>query len=126
MVAKNKRKHETPIKIEARRTIIMQDLAAGYTYAELCNKYPAEWNMSARSVQLFICETLEWMRSQATKDTLIAMNTHRLDTIISESMREKDRKNAVRAIDVQNKLIGGYEEKVKVEADTDITLHFDI
>ena len=54
------------------------------------------------------------------------MNMERLDNIIAESMKEGDKRSAIKAIDTQNKLAGGYEEKVKLETDADINLIFDI
>ena len=66
------------------------------------------------------------MKSDETKETLIAMNMERLDNIIEESMKEGDKRSAIKAIDTQNKLAGGYEDKVKLETDGDINLIFDI
>ena len=66
------------------------------------------------------------MRSDTAKENLISMNMQRLDTIITDSMKESDRKNAIKAIDTQNKLAGGYTEKVQIEGDTEINLNFEI
>ena len=68
----------------------------------------------------------KYMRDESTKESLIAMNMERLDNIISESMTEKDRKSAIKGIEVQSKLAGGFEEKIKLEGDTEINLNFDL
>lgn len=113
------------LSADAKRVMIMSDIAKGLRYSELLDKYVAEWGLSPKTVQMYIIEATEYLRSDACKQNLIAMNNERLDGIITESIKDGDRKSAIRAIDVQNKLNGGYTEKVQIEGDTDITLKFD-
>ena len=114
------------IPMEAKRHLIIEDIAKGLNYMELVKKYTEEWGLSTSHVMNTINDTLAFMRDEATKQSLVSINMQRLDTIITEAMSSKDRKNAIRGIDVQNKLAGGYEEKVKVDANTDVTFTFDI
>lgn len=71
-----------------------------------------------------ILEVIKDMRDPEINESLIAINRERLDSIIEESMEDKDRKSAIKAIDTQNKMLGAYTEKVKVESDKDIVLNF--
>jgi hypothetical protein len=114
------------MKLDARRTLILTEVAKGTRYTDMVEKFSNEWNLAKSTTVELISETLKYMRSQATKDNLIAMNMERLDSIISESIKEKDRKSAIKAIDTQNKLAGGYEEKIKLETDTEVNLIFDV
>lgn len=114
------------LRLEARRHLILESAAAGMTYNQMVTKFSNDWDLSRGTVELAIQDALGWMRSQATKDNLVAMNLMRLDSIISDSMTDKDRKNAVRAIDVQNKLAGGYTDKVQLETDGEINLVFEV
>lgn len=90
----------------------------------MVNKFSEEWGLSRKTVEFAISDALKFMRDEATKETLIAMNMERLDNIISDSMSEKDRKSAIKGIEVQSKLAGGFEEKIKLEGDSTINLDF--
>lgn len=114
------------LKADARRFLIINDIAQGMKYTDILWKYVKEWGLKPKSVELILNETISFMRSDTTKENLIAMNMERLDNIISDSMEEGDRKSAIKAIDTQNKLAGGYTEKVKIEGDSEINLKFDI
>lgn len=80
--------------------------------------------MSQKLVDEMILEVIKDMRDPEINESLIAINRERLDSIIEESMEDKDRKSAIKAIDTQNKMLGAYTEKVKVESDKDIVLNF--
>ena len=114
------------IKADARRYLVMADIAKGMGYTEIIKKYEKEWELSPKTIELILNETIAFMRSDTAKENLISMNMQRLDTIITDSMKESDRKNAIKAIDTQNKLAGGYTEKVQIEGDTEINLNFEI
>jgi len=111
---------------DAKRYLIIQDIAKGMTYHDMVDKYVEEWGLGLKSVQNIINDTIAYMRSDEAKETLISMNTARLENIITDSMQDGDRKNAVKAIDIQNKMSGAYTEKVKIEGDTEINLNFDL
>lgn len=113
------------ITSDAKQYLIIKCIAEGMTYTDITFKFMEEWGLGLHTVQNYINEAIEYMRSEKAKESLISMNMQRLDSIISDSMEDKDRKNAIKAIDVQNKLAGGYEEKVKIEGDSEINLHFD-
>lgn len=121
---RNERKK--PMKLDARRHLILEAIAQGMTYSKLVDKFTKEWHLGKTTVESAIFDALSFMRSETTKDTLISMNMERLDNIISDSLQDGDRKNALKAIDTQNKLAGGYEEKVKLETENEINLVFDI
>lgn len=114
------------ISMEARRHLIISDIAKGMRYTDILHKYMKEWNLGQKSLELYIHDAIEFMRSDTAKENLIAMNMQRLDDIYTESRTEGDRKSAVKAIDTQNKMIGAYTEKVQIEGDTEITLNFDL
>lgn len=114
------------ITSEAKRYLIINDVALGLTYQTIVEKYVDEWGLGLKSVQNIVNDAIAYMRSDEAKETLIAMNTARLENIITDSITENDRKNAIKAIDVQNKMSGAYVEKVKIEGDTEINLNFDV
>lgn len=123
---KRNKKFPKAITSDAKQYLIMKDIAKGETYTDIVTKYTEEWGLSFKTVQSIVNDTIAFMRSQEAKDSLISMNMQRLDNIISDSMKDDDRKNAIKAIDVQNKLAGGYEEKLTVSTDGDINFTFDI
>lgn len=114
------------LTLDARRHLIIEDIASGKKYTDILRKYTQEWGLSVKSLELYIHDAIEFMRSDTAKENIIAMNMERLDKIITDSITKSDRKNAIKAIDTQNKLAGGYTEKVKIEGDSEINLKFDI
>ena len=125
MEKKNK-KFPKAITSDAKQHLIMKDIAKGETYMDIVHKYMEEWSLSFKTVQAIVNDTIAFMRSQEAKDSLISMNMQRLDNIISDSMKDGDRKNAIKGIDVQNKLAGGYEDRITVSTDSEINFTFDI
>lgn len=121
-----KREKTKIMKVEAKRHLILEEIAKGTSYYELIQKFKNEWHLQETTVKAAIADALAFMRAESTKDDLIAANMQRLDSIISESMKDSDRRSAIKAIDVQNKLAGGYEEKIKLEGDSEINLVFDL
>lgn len=119
-------KEKEYLPTEAKRYLIISDIAKGERYSDIVRKYVKEWDLSTKTVQMAVDEAIKYMRSDETKETLIAMNMERLDGIIADSLKDSDRRNAIKAIDTQNKLAGGYTEKVKIEGDSEINLVFDI
>ena len=121
-----KQKKEISLKEEAKRFLIIDAIAKGERFISIVQKFSKQWNLSPKTVELIISDAIDYMKSEKVKETLIAMNMERLDNIISDSMNDGDRRSAIKAIDTQNKLAGGYEEKIKVETDSEINLVFDI
>ena len=114
------------LTLDARRFLILTDISKGERYNDMVRKYMDEWNVSHTTVELYINDAIAYMRSEKTKENLVSMNMERLDGIIADSLKDGDRRSAIKAIDTQNKLAGGYEEKVKIESDNEINLVFDI
>ncbi len=113
-----------PMKLEARRNLILQAMASGQSYVTMVNRFTDEWGLSRKTVELAIQDTLKFMRSEETKDTLISLNTGRLDSLIEDSMKTGDRSSAIKAIDTQNRMCGAYTEKIKLSTDNEIVIDF--
>ena len=110
---------------EAKKHLIMECIAKGMRYTDILNKFTKEWELSPSTVSNYIFETTKYMRDEAVKQNLISMNLERLDSIICESIQDGDRKNAIKGIDTQNKMLGAYTEKIEVDGTTEITLNFE-
>lgn len=111
---------------EAKNHLIICEIAKGTKYTDILDKFSKEWGISRKGVEAHVTEAISFMREESTKETIVAMNMQRLDSLIETSMKEGDSKSAIKAIDTQNKLAGGYTEKVQIENDSEITLTFDI
>lgn len=110
--------------LEAKRFKIAFDIANGEKYTDIVNRYVKEWDLSVVTVQRYIADAVHWMSSEDAKNTIQSMNISRLEGIIKDSIADKDRKNAIRAIDAENKMIGAYTEKVELQGDNEINLVF--
>lgn len=114
------------LTLDARRFLILTDISNGERYNDMVRKYMEQWGVSHTTVELYINDAIAYMRSEKTKENFVSMNMERLDDIIAGALKDGDRRSAIKAIDTQNKLAGGYEEKVKIESDNEINLVFDI
>lgn len=105
----------------------MQEIAKGeLPFIEIVEKYSNEWGISKLAVQGYIRDTVAFLQDEGTKETLAASNIARLDKIYSDSMIDKDRKTAIKAIETQGKYIGAFEEKVKLDTDKEVNFTFNI
>ena len=113
------------ISAEAKRFMIINDVAEGMSYSNMVKKYMDKWGLAQSTVQQNINEALRYMRSDEFKESITSINMERLDNLIVDSIKDGDRKNAIKAIDTQNKAAGAYTEKIKIEGDSEINLIFD-
>ena len=113
---KPKGKRPAPVKVrkEIKTRLILEDIAKGVCYSDLIQKYSAEWQCSHKTIECYIRDAMEYLRSEQAVENLKNINIERLDNLYKESASEGDRKNALKAIDLQNKTLGVYEEKVEV------------
>lgn len=110
------------LSMDARRMIVAEKIAAGKTFGEIITECAPMFGITNRTMTLYLRDALAWLRSDEMKETIQSMNVMRLDKLYSDSVSEGDRKSAIKALDVQNKMVGAYEEKLKVEGDSDIDL----
>lgn len=108
---------------ESKKQIILEEVAKGTKLYKLINKLSEEWGISENSARLYIKDTLREIETD--REDLISLNLHRLDSIIGDSMEEKDRKNAINGIREMNKMLG-VGEKIEVSTNDDIVLTFNV
>lgn len=126
MEKKERGKRPVPkkLKAEVKTRLIMEDIAKGCGYADLIEKFSKEWNCSPKTIECYIRDAMEYLQSDQAVQNLKSINIQRLDNLYKESTSEGDRKNALKAIDLQNKTLGVYEEKVEVKTDEPIEFIF--
>ena len=123
----HRKKLPPQITRDAKRAVLMQEIAKGeLPFIEIVEKYSNEWGISKLAVQGYIRDTVAFLQDEGTKETLAASNIARLDKIYSDSMIDKDRKTAIKAIETQGKYIGAFEEKVKLDTDKEVNFTFNI
>lgn len=115
----------TKAKADVRRHLVFEELAKGTTYSEIVDKFAKEWKLAPATIRTYIGDALGYMRSGEYKEDMKNVNIARLDAIYSEALVEGDRKNALKAIDLQQKSLGAYEQKVSVSSDEPIVFQFD-
>lgn len=87
-------------------------------------KLKTEWGVSERCAKMYITDAFKFVVEN--REDLVNQNLLRLDGIVEQSMKEKNYKDAVRAIDTQNKMLGAYTEKIEISGDDEITLNFNL
>ena len=121
-----KGKRPAPVKLrkEIKTRLILEDIAQGVCYSDLIQKYQEQWKCSTKTVECYIRDAMEYLRSDQAVENLKNINLQRLDNLYKESANDGDRKNALKAIDLQNKTLGVYEEKVEVTTNEPVEFVF--
>ena len=116
---KTKPKRVAPkrVRAEIKRRLILEDIAKGEGYSEIVEKYSKDWGCSPKTTEYYIQDAMAYLRSDEAIENLKSINIQRLDNLYKECATSGDTKNALKAIDLQNKTIGAYEEKLEVKTD---------
>lgn len=118
------KKVQPKVSWDAKKKIILNDLAAGLTYREMVIKYSEDWGVSTTTAKNFIRECAAELYSDEDKEMLKSVNVLRLDECYETAMKAGDIKSAIRAVDTQNKSIGVYDKEKEDETSKDINVKF--
>lgn len=107
---------------------VSKDLIDMINCEDIRRKYTAEWNCTATNVNWYIKKAYELIEASTQKnvDRLIARQTATLEKIANSAMSNNDRANAIKAVDIINKLSNLYVDKQEINVTTDapITVSF--
>lgn len=115
-----------PVKLkkEARKQIILQEIAKGKKLSRIINELAEDWGLSTATVRGIMYECFQEMEEDYAN--LKNQNIMRLDGIIEDTMQDKNYKESIKALDVQNKLAGLYTERLNVETQGEVILEFNL
>lgn len=108
---------------DIRRNEICKRLAKESIY-KVVEELGKEWNIRQNTMYKLISDAVRHQLSEENKEMVIAQNMMRLNDLYEEAREDLDRKSALKAIDTQNKMVGAYEEKIKIDDNDDIELKF--
>lgn len=100
---------------------VSKDLIQLHNTEDIKRKYSELWDCSHTNVNWYINKAYELIEAstQRNVDKLITRQTQTLQKIASEAMTSGDRANAIKAVDLINKLSNLYIEKQEVTVNTD-------
>lgn len=125
-MAKKQKKFPKQLSLESKRFLIIDMISKGMKYTDIMKACMTKWGLREKTVEKYISDAIDFMQSEDTMNALKSANIQRLDDLFQQSKKSGDTKNAIRAIDTQNKMIGAYEEKVKIESDSEIQFVFNV
>lgn len=114
------------ISKKSKKKVVLDMLAQGKSIRSIRQYLVDELGLTQITAYRIVGEVVEEVLSDDTKEQIKASNLIRLDQIIEDSIDDKDRKNAIKAIDTLNKQVGAYTEKIEVSTDDEITLNFNL
>lgn len=107
---------------------VSKDLIDMVNCEDIRRKYTVEWGCTATNVNWYIKKAYELIEASTQKnvDRLIARQTATLEKIANSSMTNNDRANAIKSIDLINKLSNLYVDKQDITINTNepITVSF--
>lgn len=110
---------------EVRRKIVLQKIAENKQYWTIVEELKTEWKVGESLAKEYIREALRYLNCEEFKEVVKGINTQRLEQIVTESIGT-DNKTAIKAIDLQNKTLGIYEEKIKLESEGEVEIHVNL
>lgn len=122
---KKEKKFPKELTGEVRTKIVLQKIAEGKSYTKVIDELVTEWGIKENVAREYVMESVKYLGSEEFREVVKGINTQRLEQIIQESMGT-DNKTALKAIDLSNKTQGVYEEKIKLETENDIEVHFNV
>lgn len=107
---------------------VSKDLINMVNCEDIRRNYSAEWDCTHSNVNWYIKKAYELIETSTQKnvDRLVARQTATLEKIANSAMTNNDRANAIKAVDLINKLSNLYVDKseVTVTSDAPITVSF--
>ncbi len=122
------KKTKNKAEVQNRIYQVSKDLINLENTEDIKRKYSELWDCSTTNVNWYIKKAYELIEesTQRNVDKLITRQTQTLQKIANEAMTQGDRANAIKAVDIINKLSNLYVEKQEVTVTTDapITVSF--
>lgn len=122
------KKTKNKAEVQNRIYQVSKDLINLENTEDIKRKYSELWDCSTTNVNWYIKKAYELIEesTQRNVDKLITRQTQTLQKIANEAMTQGDRVNAIKAVDIINKLSNLYVEKQEINVTTDapITVSF--
>lgn len=109
---------------KCRRSVLCDEIAAGFSVQYIVRKHTIEWGVSEDEVKKLINEVMNGAWDEESKETLRNINLQRLDDLYHEQLKQGDIKSALKVVDLMNKTANLYRQDVKVDTTADIEVKF--
>ena len=129
-IARNKTKSPQRIwdeqSILARRTIVIDYIKQGLAKYRVVQELMKRWGLCKGSANTYFNDALNYLKEEIADvnkyNYEIALS--RLESIVEDSLSNNNRKDAMAAMDMINKIQGLYKEKIEVKEDKVIEFRF--
>ena len=115
------RKRKTNAMAFAYRRILM-----GFDFKDIVNAVMEQYGYSEDGANAIYYDAYKIYEKQIVKESpvIITENMKKLEAIQQEAFESGDLSNTLKAIDIANKMVGAYTEKIDVNAKEDIKIEF--
>ena len=112
--------------ISDRTYTVMNMLSKGFSRKSVHNYLEKTYGIAYRQRCRVIKEALEFMKedTKASVEEFRALNNNRLDDLYEKTVKDKDYGNAIKTVDLVNKMNGVYTEEKSEESDKTIKIKF--
>lgn len=112
--------------ISDRTYTVMNMLSKGFSRKSVHNYLEKTYGIAYRQRCRVIKEALEFMKddTKASVEEFRALNNSRLDDLYEKTIKDKDYGNAIKTVDLVNKMNGVYTEEKSEESDKTIKIKF--
>mgnify|MGYP001172733225 FL=1 len=112
--------------ISDRTYTVMNMLSKGFSKKSVHNYLEKTYGIAYRQRCRVIKEALEFMKedTKASVEEFRALNNNRLDDLYEKTVKDKDYGNAIKTVDLVNKMNGVYTEEKSEESDKTIKIKF--
>ena len=112
--------------ISDRTYMVMNMLSKGFSRKSVHNYLENTYGIAYRQRCRVIKEALEFMKedTKASVEEFRALNNSRLDDLYEKTIKDKDYGNAIKTVDLVNKMNGVYTEEKTEDSDKTIKIKF--
>ena len=112
--------------ISDRTYTVMNMLSKGFSRKSVHNYLEKTYGIAYRQRCRVIKEALEFMKedTKASVEEFRALNNSRLDDLYEKTIKDKDYGNAIKTVDLVNKMNGVYAEEKSEDSDKTIKIKF--
>lgn len=113
--------------ILVRRQVILELLGQGLSHIRIKYELMSRWGICKSCAEDYIKDAIEFLKegnrdiAEDVRDILM----EKIQAIAEESIIQNDRKSALQAYDMLNKMLGHYTTKIEADVDSNNNIHFD-
>ena len=120
------RKKWTDDEVSVRREAIYHEMGLGKSYSQMVFDLQERWGASNRTIRAWISDAKQELirQNDENKEEYLNKMIEKLERLAEDALAHNDRKSAIAAYDMVNKLNNAYTQKIEADVKGETTISF--